>query len=104
MVTKPEGHDGRGTMVLSCNPEVVTKAALPLLARFMGICQYPEDKSNVLNHFAVENTLRESSVHSSRSAPRQMPCSLACNQCRIFGVPSFFVTSTMGEDHVLLDS
>ena len=27
----------------------------------------------------------ESSVHGSRLAPRQMPCSLVCNQCRIFG-------------------
>ena len=40
-------------------------AALPLPARSVGTCQYPEARSNVEHHFAPERADKESSMHGS---------------------------------------
>ena len=52
----------KGTTVHSYSPALVTKAALPMI----GTRQYPEGRSNVLNHFAPESTLKESLMCGSR--------------------------------------
>ena len=52
----------KGMTVHLYRPEVVTKAALPLLAGSIGTCQYPDARSNVENHSAPDRADKESSI------------------------------------------
>ena len=74
--------------VHSYNPEVVSKAALPLLARSKGTCQCAEHKSNVPNQrISILDSYR---IH------------LYVIDAESLGT-IFFVTSTSGKNHGLFD-
>ena len=78
---------------------LVINAIFPLSSSAMGICQYPEFISKVLNHCISAKLL----IHSSIKGSGQASCIVAAfkplKSMLSHQLPSFFCTSTGGEAH-----